>query len=164
MLLKFSAIFLFYFLLLFAISFPVQAETPAETNQKLAWIHDPLFWKELKHEDKVRLIKSLVESLKEENIIIRKNPAFYAEQIDLNEKQNPKLFFKPVGIQLNTLAIMYGDYDNGQNPFDLIKEIFGEPFYIEYIHKNMMVTLQEEYDKWREKNRPKEQEKSAKKK
>ena len=113
----------------------------------------PLNWSKLDSEKKLELVKGLIGRLKENNIILRKDPRFYAAQIDANQKQNPRLFNRPVGIQLNIIAIQNGDYDNGQDSLELIREVFGDTYTNMYVKDNLQEKYIDSYEKWREENK-----------
>ncbi len=144
--------FLLAGVILLLCTLPISAKEEKENDVNTVAFQDSNRWKTLKQEAKVEVVKKLIKALQEENVIIRKNPAFYSHQIDVNQVMYSFLFRKPLGIQLNTMAILYGDYDNGENPFTLIRETFGHDFYIDYIQNGLQEKYSEQYDQWLEEN------------
>ena len=86
-----------------------------------------VIWETLSHEQKVQLISNLVTNFKAGGkAAIRKEPAFYVDQIEYARRKNPALVTVPVGTLLRALAISYDDFDNGRDRAEFLREELGE--------------------------------------
>ncbi len=110
-------------------------------------------WDALSSEGKVKAVESVIEKFAGKGVIIRKDPKFYAEEVDSIRIEVPEQFMKPIGVLLRTLFIMYRDFDDGRVPDDVIREDLGEMLYQDYVASGKADAQEEYYQEWFKKNR-----------
>jgi hypothetical protein len=87
-------------------------------------------WGTLSRGQKVQTITNVIAGYKaDKGVTIVKEPGFYVEQIDPVYSENPALGDEAVGPMLRMLAIIFRDFDNGEDPEELIKTELGEERY-----------------------------------
>ena len=100
-----------------------------------------LIWIVLRREDKVKLLDGLKEMFKQEDIIISKPSVGYVDQINRvmisNIKDGVPHQEGVPGIKcaFQTLAAMNGDYDDGRNRLEILREFLGEEMFEMYKEK-----------------------------
>ena len=91
------------------------------------------FWLLIERQDKISTTDMLIKMFEaKENVIIRKSATYYVDEINgvlYNSIKNGDIVnFKNKGLGsiFKTIAIMDGDFDNGQDKVELFKEWLGE--------------------------------------
>ncbi len=127
------------------------AACAAEENPPV--VHTASWWDQASYEKKVNTVTSVIDYYKQKGVTIRKDPEFYVSELDLGRMSgDPKVFVTPIGEHLKTLFIMYRDFDNAENPDDLIREVLGEDEYRSYVDDNSAETLEMNYQQWLQEN------------
>ena len=108
---------------LFAIVNPVSAE---QSRFSLA------DWQALAQERKAPIIQGAIELHDQHGTAIRRPAEFYVRELDaLAEKYrangNPHIA-DPVAVAFQSIALMEGDWDNGEDPLLLAQQFMGEAF------------------------------------
>ncbi|MCK5706596.1 MAG: hypothetical protein KAI43_02995 [Candidatus Aureabacteria bacterium] len=93
-------------------------------NTVTLWILQP-------RDEKINLINFLKKTYKDDGVFIKKPAELYVDEINtvIYNSLNGDFVFgrdkKGVGVIFKTIAIMDGDFDNGENKLKLLKEWFG---------------------------------------
>ncbi len=101
------------------------------------------FWIAVDRENKISMVNGLKRMFNEQSgVIIRKSAAYYVDEINAilwNSIQNGDIKdtgIKGLGYIFKTIAIMDGDFDNGEDKVKLIKEYVGEDYLEQYKKEN----------------------------
>jgi hypothetical protein len=139
-----SIISLFLF---FALVFPVHA------NIKNSHIATAPFWDTASRDRKIHIITEVIKGLNKKGVMIRKEAAFYVDEIDINRKGgDPHMLVLPIGEHFKSVAILYKDFDNGQDPDEMIKESLGEEAFQEMQEEGAFEVMQMYYEDWKKGN------------
>lgn len=70
-------------------------------------------WFSWSSKTKLKVVKGFIEVAKENGVIIKQSPEYYAKEVDivLSGPHNPEII--PLGTALRTIAVMDGDWDDG---------------------------------------------------
>ena len=78
---------------------------------------------------KMILVAGSIDSYRQQGVIIRKSPLYYAGYIDVIVQQNPDFLDNPLSNILRIIAIMDYDFDNGQNKDQMAYTLLGADSY-----------------------------------
>jgi hypothetical protein len=124
---------------------------PAVMAQGEALVEAPValpgVWGALSREQKVKMITSAITEFQtNKGVTIRKEPGFYVDQIDAVYLKDPVLDDKAIGSIFRMLAISYRDFDNGQDPEELIRaELGDEKYQKSFQNKELFEQIYQEY-------------------
>jgi len=106
-------------------------------------------WDALPYDHKVRMVSSVIEMFKEKRgVIMRKEPAFYVDEIEIARSQNPILFLRPVGAILRVMFILNRDFGDGRDPDEAIRQELGERNYRQYVNGHSAEENEKHYRQW----------------
>ena len=71
-------------------------------------------------------VENYIQIYAKKGIIIRRNPQYYVDIIDDMVKTNVSMLKNPFSSVLRLVAIIEYDFDNGENPDILVKQLLGE--------------------------------------
>ena len=100
-------------------------------------------------EDKIEVIDALIKKYANAGTIIRKEPEFYVEEIERVRADSTENYIKPVGEVFQAIAVMYRDFDNGEDPDVLIQQVLSEEEYEFYLQYNESKMLEDLYNEWK---------------
>lgn len=96
-------------------------------------------WMSMDRQRKVNLINKLIKTYKDKSeILIRQSASYYVDEINgviwnsIKEDGKYEISLKGLGNIFKTIAIMDGDYDDGRNKVQILKEYIGEDWLKEY--------------------------------
>ena len=112
----------------------------AQQEQAVTEPDESVVWNTMSNTQKINVITDTIAKLKDDKgIMIRKEPGFYVSQINAVYLDNPTLNDGDVGSVFRMLAITFRDFDNGQDPEELIRLELGEELYQKSVDKKMAV-------------------------
>ena len=83
-------------------------------------------WVNSSHDDKVEIIRSAIELLKEkESVTIRKSAEFYVGKLEELIKESPDSLDLPLGVLFKTVVILEYDYDEGIDKEETVRKYLG---------------------------------------
>jgi len=114
------------------LDFAVQkGEVPANRDEayfykKVAEEKDTLSaWVGFSQEDKIAILKVLIETFGKEGAVVKRSPVYYSREIDKilynGLKSGTFREMKGIGMIFKTIAILDGDFDNGEDPKVLLE-------------------------------------------
>ncbi|MDD3375151.1 MAG: hypothetical protein PHY73_05460 [Candidatus Omnitrophica bacterium] len=84
-----------------------------------------LAWVGLSQEDKIKILGALIEIHRQEGTIVERHPVYYAKEIDktlyIGLRKGTFREMGGIGIVFKTIAVMDGDFDNGEDPKVLLE-------------------------------------------
>lgn len=137
-----KTIFWFFLFILFSSTTHALESHPAILNSA------PI-WDTLDQELKIGAVENAIEILRGQGIIIRKEPEFYVDEIDRVRTENLEMRIQKVGVILKTVAILHQDYDNGEDPNELVSQVLSEEAYGSYIKNNEKKVYEILYQVWK---------------
>ncbi len=106
-------------------------------------------WDGLSYDDKVKMVAGVIQMFKEERgVIMRKEPAFYVDEVEIARAKNPDLFSRPIGAILRVMFILNRDFGDGRDPDDAIRQELGEKNYRNYVAGRSAEENEKYYRKW----------------
>ena len=79
---------------------------------------------------KILVVSKYIDSYRQQKIIIRKPPDYYAQFITSMGQGNPALLSRPFADVLKFAAIMEYDFENGQDKDHLAQMVLGRDMYL----------------------------------
>ena len=136
-------ILIFFFL---AVTFPVHAAP----STKAPLISTAAFWDTLTRERKIHIIDEVIKEFKNKGVAIRKEAAFYVDEIDINRNGgDPHLLALPIGDHFKSVAVLYKDFDNGRDADEMIRESLGEETFQAMQDEGAFEVMQMNYEDWK---------------
>jgi len=89
-------------------------------------------WKKYGYDNKIGIVNEIIQSARDDGIIIELPSSFYVKELDLimlnfiTSKDNDSLRNTSIGITFHALAAMEGDWGNGINKCEHAKDFLGE--------------------------------------
>ncbi|HSA30817.1 MAG TPA: hypothetical protein P5160_03355 [Candidatus Omnitrophota bacterium] len=106
-------------------------------------------WDGLSYDDKVKMVAGVIAMFKEERgVIMRKDPAFYVDEVEIARSKNPDLFSRPIGAILRVMFILNRDFGDGRDPDEAIRRELGEKNYRKYVSGRSAEENEKYYRQW----------------
>jgi len=104
-----------------------------DAQEQLKAGNSVIFWLLTPRQDKISAIDELKKMFEtKENVLIRKSAIYYVNEMNgvlyhsIDNEDISTFKYKGIGTLFKTIAVMDGDFDNGQDRVELFKEWLGE--------------------------------------
>jgi len=131
------------------ICLPLSSVYSLQDDDLNSFTNTAAIWDSINVEQKIGIITGLIGMHKESGTVIKKEPEFYVEEIELIRVENPEMYVKGIGVVFKALAIMYSDYGNGQDPNELIKQTLSKEDYERYVLNQSSTKFIDRYKEWK---------------
>lgn len=78
---------------------------------------------------KEETVRKYIDFFRQQNVIVRKSPGHYVDLIDQMSARNSDMLQRPFEDVFRLLTIMEYDFDNGEDPDALARQVLGEQVY-----------------------------------